>query len=327
VLPDTAAAEPPLRRLHADRLRDNLPGSQVSAWRRVGAGSPDDASPWRPAATDEQLARVKSWRLADGRFLDAEDVRRGARTAVVAEAAALEAGVRAGDTIRLGGEPFVVAGLVAGAASMEETGLPSANAWVPLDAPLGDVAETGPRGRIDAIFVRGPGGAGLDAALRAAGRLLDQPPAPAGPWQAVTPDSLLDGVKKLQRLLWTTAGGVTLLCLLLGGTTLMSLLIASVQDRLAEIGLRRALGATPLDVAGLFVWEALLLTAVSGLAGAGLAAGLLAALRPQLPLPVDLSPAPILLPVAAVLLLGALFSYAPARLAARLAPSDALRNQ
>jgi hypothetical protein len=51
-------------------------------------------------------------------------------------------------------------------------------------------------------------------------------------------------VRRLQSTIQVTVGSIALLCLVLGGTTLMSLMVANVRDRVTEIGLRRALGAT-----------------------------------------------------------------------------------
>jgi putative ABC transport system permease protein len=119
---------------------------------------------------------------------------------------------------------------------------------------------------------------------------------------------------------------VALLCLALGGTTLMSLMLANVRDRIPEIGLRRSLGAMPSDIAMLFVAEGCLVTAGASAAGIA-AAGAVAALGAgAFPAPVTLGGTAVLIPALASVGLGAIFSWWPARMAARLPPAEALRN-
>ena len=144
----------------------------------------------------------------------------------------------------------------------------------------------------------------------------------------LTADALQAQVRKWQRMIRLTAGSVALFCLLLGGATLMSLMVANVQERVGEIGLRRSLGATRGSIARLFMGEALLLTGAAALAGAGLAAPLrhLPWLR-EADLPFVYDPATAALPVAASLALGLLFSLAPAWRAARIEPAEALRGE
>ena len=107
----------------------------------------------------------------------------------------------------------------------------------------------------------------------------------------------------------------------------MSLMLANVRDRIPEIGLRRALGATSRDVATLFVAESCLVTGSAALIGAA-AAGVLLALgygADMVSMRAQVST--FLIPVLASLGLGAIFSYWPARTAMRISPAEALRNE
>jgi putative ABC transport system permease protein len=142
----------------------------------------------------------------------------------------------------------------------------------------------------------------------------------------VTPNLLLARIRKLQRTLHLTVGSIAFLCMVLGGTTLMSLMVANVRDRVTEIGLRRALGASSWDIASLFLMEACLVTGLAGLGGTMGTCLLLALFRSRFPVPLALDMHTVLLPVAAAVFLGAVFSYGPARAAARIVPAEALRN-
>jgi putative ABC transport system permease protein len=87
----------------------------------------------------------------------------------------------------------------------------------------------------------------------------------------VTPESLLQGIRRWQRMVTWTAGSGSALGLLLGAVTLAGMLLTGVRERIPEIGLRRALGARRREIAGLFVVESLVLTIAAALAGIGAA--------------------------------------------------------
>jgi putative ABC transport system permease protein len=142
----------------------------------------------------------------------------------------------------------------------------------------------------------------------------------------VTPEVLLRKVRRLQDTIALTVGSIAALCLVLGGTTLMSLMVANVRDRVTEIGLRTALGATPRDIAGLFVAEGALVAAAAGLVATAGTHLLLLAGNGRLPVPVAVDAATVALPALVAVGLGIVFSYWPARTAARIMPAEALRN-
>jgi putative ABC transport system permease protein len=157
--------------------------------------------------------------------------------------------------------------------------------------------------------------------------LLTQPDQRVSGLAWITPESLLHRIRRLQRTIRLTVGSIAVLCLLLGGTTLTSLMVANVRDRVTEIGLRRALGATSRDIAVLFVWEACLVTAAAAVIGTAATHLVLLLGRRGLPVPVHLGLVTLLVPVVVSLALGSASSYWPARSAAAIAPSEALRNE
>ena len=115
--------------------------------------------------------------------------------------------------------------------------------------------------------------------------------------------------------------------LIVGGVGVMNIMLVSVTERTAEIGLRKALGATPGDLFRQFVIEAGALTAVGGLLGVatGLAAGYIVPRTANIA--VTITPLPVLVAVAVAVAVGLVFGVYPALRAARLAPIEALRAQ
>ena len=114
--------------------------------------------------------------------------------------------------------------------------------------------------------------------------------------------------------------------LVVGGVGIANVMVIAILERRGEIGLRRALGARRIHIALQFVAESTLLAAAGGVAGAvlgGFITTLYAAARhwsAVVPVPA------LLAAVGASVVVGALAGLYPARRAARLAPSEALRT-
>jgi len=126
-------------------------------------------------------------------------------------------------------------------------------------------------------------------------------------------------------------GAVALLTLALGGIGVMNIMLVAVTERTREIGIRKALGATAIDIRRQFLVESAIITIVSGIAGLALGVGLCLLLR-LVPLP-DFVPHPVISPIAIIASLTTLTAITllagmyPALRAADLSPMECLRTE
>jgi putative ABC transport system permease protein len=115
------------------------------------------------------------------------------------------------------------------------------------------------------------------------------------------------------------------LSLIVGGIVLMNILLISVGERVKEIGLRRALGATQADIFQQFLAESLAITLLGMILGCALGWGASMLVGLLLKAPVVISWEPFALAVVFSLMVGLFFGIQPARRAAMLKPVEALR--
>jgi putative ABC transport system permease protein len=104
-------------------------------------------------------------------------------------------------------------------------------------------------------------------------------------------------------------------------------MLVSVTERVREIGLRKALGATPRAILRQFLTEASLLGLAGGVLGIGLGAVGAAALPSLISQPVRFSSSAALAALGISLVIGIVAGVYPAGRAARLSPIDALRSE
>jgi putative ABC transport system permease protein len=138
-------------------------------------------------------------------------------------------------------------------------------------------------------------------------------------------DSLLDVYNQLTGATALVLTSISFVALMIGGIGVMNIMLVSVTERTKEIGIRKAVGATKLDILSQFLIEAVVLTAIGGFAG--LAVGEVASLLMN-----KYSPLPAYVPLWAIgvgvgisAAVGIIFGLWPAWKAARLNPIEALR--
>ena len=151
--------------------------------------------------------------------------------------------------------------------------------------------------------------------------------ATAADFTVATQDSLLTAATSVSRTLTVLLGGIAALSLLVGGIGVMNIMLVSVTERTREIGLRKALGATPSVIRQQFLVEASVLGMVGGIAGAALGVAGAIVLPHFISDTIAVSPSAITAAIVVAVAIGLIFGVYPASRAARLAPIDALRSE
>ena len=184
---------------------------------------------------------------------------------------------------------------------------------------------------VDAIFISGAPGADT-------GRIRDDVEALMRVRRRIhtgdDPDFTVRDMKEIAGMVGSVTGvlsallaAIAAISLVVGGIGIMNIMLVAVSERTREIGIRLAIGARGRDVLAQFLIEAVMLSALGGVAGISL--GLLAswAATSKLGVPLAIDPTLLGLPFGFAAAVGVVFGFWPARKAARMNPIDALRHE
>lgn len=138
---------------------------------------------------------------------------------------------------------------------------------------------------------------------------------------------ILDTINQVLGTLTVGLGGIAAISLVVGGIGIMNIMLVSVTERTREIGLRKALGATPRQILFQFLIESALLSVLGGFIGVAIAAGLSTLIAVLADFPTSITPQSVSLAFGVSLLVGLVFGVAPARKASMMSPIEALRTE
>jgi putative ABC transport system permease protein len=280
---------------------------------------------------------VRGRTVTQGRFLDDQDVTDHEAVVVLGSTTASElfSGTDpVGQTVDIAGVPMMVIGVlntVGSSSSSSTSSDPDDQAVVPITTAAERIFGGTSRNSVSSIVIQARSSADLTAAYQEADHLLLNlhgiTTASDADFTITSSASLLSTATSVDKTLTILLAGVAGISLLVGGIGVMNIMLVSVTERIREIGLRKALGATPGLIRRQFLVEASVLGLAGGACGALL--GIIGALflPGAVGDPITISPSATALAILVALAIGVVFGVYPASRAAHLAPIDALRSE
>lgn len=296
--------------------------------------------------TTPEWVQVRARSVSEGRFFTAAEVAAESPVVVLGQTTATQLfgsssgssgssggglGGRSpvGQLVTLGGQNLTVIGLLTAEGSTAG-GDQDDLAVLPQSTYASRLSTTANPRAVSTIYIEGRDQASLSAAYQQTTKILlaaHGVTATTMDFSVSSQQAIVESATTITRVLTVLLAGIAAISLLVGGIGVMNIMLVSVTERVREIGLRKALGATPSVILRQFLVEASMLGLVGGVAG--LALGLLGAavLPGWIGQPVTISPLAAGAALGVSLAIGIGAGVYPASRAARLAPIEALRSE
>ena len=146
-------------------------------------------------------------------------------------------------------------------------------------------------------------------------------------FEIIVPELLLKQEQRTKTIFNVVLGAIASISLIVGGIGIMNIMLASVLERIREIGVRRAMGATQKDILAQFLSEAVLISVTGGLAGILVGGGISIGIEQLAGIRTIVSALSVILAFGVSFSVGILFGIVPAHRAAQQDPVVCLRYE
>jgi len=272
--------------------------------------------------------------LENGRLFDEGEIQGRRRVAVLghdvsAESLGSISELMVGRSIQIRGVPFEVIGTLAQKGSSTPWMNPDTRVYIPLSTAQYRVF--GGRDYLNGISVQVPSQDLMDQAYAEIDRILRRehqiPPGEDADFEIRNFTDLLETFQETQQTFTYLLAGIAAVSLIVGGIGIMNIMLVSVTERTREIGVRKALGATRINILLQFLVEATalcLLGGILGVAGGWGGAALLARIGGM---NTAVAMNSVFVALGFSVAIGLFFGIWPAQRAAKLDPIEALRYE
>ena len=273
-----------------------------------------------------EMATVRRLDVGVGRFLPPMDPARGAPVCVLGYKIRRElfgATAAYGQWVRIGGRRFRVIGVLADSGVSVNVDF---NDLVII--PVASAQALFNRASLFRVLAEARTADDLEAAVNAIHKIIAARHEGEDDVTVITQDSVVETLERILNTLTYGVAGISIISLAVAGILIMNVMLVSVTQRRAEIGLMKAIGAQTADIRRLFLFEAVILAGLGALAGLVLGllgAEIVARLYPTFPVRTPLWA----IGIAVIVAVGAglVFGVLPARRAALLDPVEALSKR
>jgi putative ABC transport system permease protein len=167
----------------------------------------------------------------------------------------------------------------------------------------------------------------LNAVAQVVSKILKRRHKDVVDYEITIPELLLKQQQRTKSIFNFVLGAIAGISLLVGGIGIMNIMLASVLERIKEIGLRMSIGAKKSDIAYQFLLEAVMISVSGGLVGVVLGSVIAMSVSELAEIPTILSFASIVISFGVAVSVGVIFGYTPAKRAAEQDPITSLRYE
>ena len=167
----------------------------------------------------------------------------------------------------------------------------------------------------------------IESSVEQIGKILNRRHNGVQDFEIVVPELLLKQEQKTKKLFNIVLGVIASISLLVGGIGIMNIMLASVLERIKEIGLRMAIGAQKSDIVFQFISEAVAISFSGGIVGIALGVGICMSIEKLAGIQTIISGFSVILSFGVAITVGLVFGIFPARKAAEASPIESLRYE